>query len=263
MLTPQKPANIDPEQVELSPEYADPDGPEPSREGVWRMFDRIAGRYDLLNRLLSGRRDVYWRSRLADRLPEGEDLRVLDLATGTADVLLALAERPRKLGRGIGVDMARAMLALGREKVARRHEERRLHLVRGDAMAIPLDDGRVDAVTMAFGIRNVTNLDRALGEMRRVLRPGGRALVLEFSLPATGWVRAGYLWYLRHVLPRLGALISGDSHAYRYLNQTIETFPYGEAFVLRMRRAGFVAVKAYPMTLGIVTLYEGEQPARP
>jgi demethylmenaquinone methyltransferase/2-methoxy-6-polyprenyl-1,4-benzoquinol methylase len=261
MQTPQNPANIEAEEVELSPEHADPEGPEPSREGVWRMFDRIAGRYDLLNRLLSGRRDVYWRSRLADRMPEGSSLRVLDLATGTADVLLSLAGRRDMLGLGVGVDMASAMLAIGRDKIARRHESRRLHLVRGDAMTISFGDGSFDAVTISFGIRNVTNLDKALAEMRRVLRPGGRALVLEFSLPRAAWVRSGYLWYLRHILPRLGALISGDAHAYRYLNQTIETFPYGEAFVQRMCRAGYTAVKAYPMTFGIVTLYEGEQPA--
>lgn len=260
METSQTPPDTQPEEVDLSVVRADPEGPEPSREGVWRMFDRIAGRYDLLNRLLSGRRDVYWRSRLADRLPEGDALRVLDLATGTGDVLLSLAERRGKLGVGIGVDMASGMLAIGREKIARRRETRRLHLVRGNAMTISAGNGTFDAVTIAFGIRNVTNLDTALAEMRRVLRPGGRALVLEFSLPTAPWVRAGYLWYLRHVLPRLGALISGDAHAYRYLNQTIETFPYGEAFVKRMGRAGFQAVKAYPMTFGIVTLYEGEQP---
>lgn len=229
----------------------------PSRQDVWRMFDRIAHRYDLLNRLLSFRQDVAWRKRLARLLPDRPDLRVLDLATGTGDVLLSLHHNSGRVQSGVGVDMAGKMLAIGHEKIAARDLSKTLRMVRGDAMTIAFDDASFDAVTIAFGIRNVLDVCEALREMRRVLRPGGRALVLEFSLPGNALFRAGYLFYFRHVLPRIGGLISGDSYAYRYLNETVESFPYGEAFCALMRDAGFADVRAHPLTFGIATIYEG------
>jgi demethylmenaquinone methyltransferase/2-methoxy-6-polyprenyl-1,4-benzoquinol methylase len=221
------------------------------------MFDRIAHRYDLLNRLLSFRQDVIWRKRLATLLPDRPDLRVLDLATGTGDVLLSLYRTSERVKSGVGVDMAGKMLAIGRQKILAQSLGQHLRMVRGDAMYIAFDDASFDAVTIAFGIRNVLDVSGALREIRRVLTPGGRALVLEFSLPKNALFRAGYLFYFRHVLPRIGALISGDSYAYRYLNKTVESFPYGEAFCALMRDAGFTEVKAHPLTLGIATIYEG------
>jgi len=149
------------------------------------------------------------------------------------------------------------MLAIGRQKILGQNLGEQLRMVRGDAMCIAFDDARFDAVTIAFGIRNVLDVPEALREMRRVLAPGGRALVLEFSLPRNALLRAGYLFYFRHVLPRVGALISGDSYAYRYLNATVETFPFGEAFCALMRDAGFGEVKAHTLTFGIATIYEG------
>lgn len=232
-----------------------------SAETSWRMFDRIAGRYDLLNRLLSFRQDVGWRKFLCRRALERPDARVLDLATGTADVLLALSGYGDRLKSGVGLDMSFNMLRLGKAKIGNRGLERRLRLMRGDAANIAARPGSFDAVTIAFGIRNVPDVPRALREMNRVLTSSGRALVLEFSLPANRLFRGLYLFYFRHVLPFVGGLVSGDRAAYRYLNRTVEDFPYGEAFSALMRDAGFTDVRAFPLTMGIATLYEGTKPA--
>lgn len=223
------------------------------------MFDRIAPRYDLLNRLLSGRRDVAWRRRLAPFLAGRRGLRLLDLATGTGDQILHLLDAGADLSEAVGMDMAEQMLVRGRAKIAARGLAARVHLQAGDATCIPAGDASFDAVTIAFGIRNVGDVVGALREMRRVLRPGGRALVLEFSLPAHPLMRAGYTFYLRHLLPVLGGLLSGDAAAYRYLNRTIEAFPYGDAFCALMREAGFREVSATPLTWGVATLYKGDK----
>lgn len=227
----------------------------PSRNQVWRMFDRIAHRYDLLNRLLSFGRDVAWRKRMLRHLPPGGALRALDLATGTADVLLGLRQGSPRVASGVGLDPSMGMLRFGHEKIARRGLAGSLALLRGDGADLPLADASFDLATIAFGIRNYEDVPRGLREMHRVLRPGGRLMVLEFSLPPNALFRAFYLFYFRHILPRLGGLISGDAHAYRYLNRTVETFPYGAAFCALLRDAGFGRVEAVPLTLGIATLY--------
>lgn len=221
------------------------------------MFDRIAPRYDLLNRLLSMRRDVVWRKEMARQLPEGNALRILDLATGTADVLLSMVRHSSNIVHGVGLDMSHQMLVRGKPKIA---SDPRLSLMRADATCIAIPDRVFDAVTISFGIRNVLDVPEGLREMHRVLKPGGRALVLEFSLPANPLVRWGYLLYFRNVLPLVGGIISGDAKAYRYLNETVETFPYGEAFCTMMRNAGLENVSAKPLTFGIATLYRGDRP---
>jgi demethylmenaquinone methyltransferase/2-methoxy-6-polyprenyl-1,4-benzoquinol methylase len=230
----------------------------PSRQHVWTMFDRIAHRYDLLNHLLSGNRDVAWRRKMAAMLPLRTELDALDLATGTGDQLLTLAETG-KLRSGVGIDLAEKMLAIGREKIEQRKLSATLRLQTGDAGAIPFEDSLFDVVSISFGIRNVLDVPTSLREMHRVLRPGGRALILEFSLPRNAVVRRSYLFYFRHILPMLGSIISGDSYAYRYLNQTVETFPYGEAFCSMMREAGFTDVTATELTFGIATIYSGDK----
>ncbi|HPG40579.1 MAG TPA: bifunctional demethylmenaquinone methyltransferase/2-methoxy-6-polyprenyl-1,4-benzoquinol methylase UbiE [bacterium] len=220
----------------------------------WRMFDRIAARYDLLNRLLSLRCDVAWRKRLARHLPERDGLAILDVATGTADVLLTLC-RNGQVSRAVGVDMAVDMLNIGRRKIAERHLSDRIALLPGNALHLPVQDNRFDAVTIAFGIRNIPKPEYALGEMRRILKPGGRALILEFSLPGNQWIKKMYLFYFRHVLPRIGGMLSGDKAAYSYLNKTVEDFPYGDKFTAMLVKAGFVQVRYYPLTFGIATIY--------
>ena len=230
----------------------------PTEADSWRMFDRIARRYDFLNRLLSFRRDVAWRRRLARRLPGGEALRLLDLATGTGDVLTGLCRDTGRIAFGVGLDKSGNMLRAGQPKLADAAPGK-LALVRGDAVLMGLRSESFDAATIAFGIRNVPDVPEALRGMRRVLRPGGRALVLEFSLPRNPVFRALYLFYFRRVLPRIGGWVSGDAAAYRYLNETVERFPYGEDFAALLREAGFVNVQYEPLTFGIATLYWGDR----
>jgi demethylmenaquinone methyltransferase / 2-methoxy-6-polyprenyl-1,4-benzoquinol methylase len=228
----------------------------PSKHESWRMFNRIARRYDLLNRLLSFGQDIRWRNRLAAMLPGQSVTEVLDLATGTGDLLLAMARSASGV-EGFGLDMSADMLSIARRKIIGAQMENRLALVRADGIALPFADQSFHLTTIAFGIRNIPDYETAVREMRRVLHPGGRALILEFSLPSNRLLRASYLLYFRHILPRIGAIISGDSFAYRYLNQTVETFPYGNEFAELMRGAGFSEVRQHSLTFGVATIYEG------
>jgi len=223
------------------------------------MFDRVAHRYDFLNRVLSLGIDRFWRKKMTSLLPNGNNLKVLDLATGTADQLLFLFETSDKLESGVGMDLAERMLEIGRQKIRKRSLSRVLTLKTGDATVIPAESNHFDVVTISFGIRNVLNVGQTLQDMHRVLKPGGRVLILEFSLPHSTFIRAGYLLYLRHVLPRIGAFISGDPYAYRYLNETIETFPHGKSFCTLMENAGFVHSIDHPVSLGIATVYQGDK----
>ncbi len=230
-----------------------------SRKKVWHMFDRIAYRYDLLNRLLSFGQDIRWRNKLARMLPDRPHLKVLDVATGTGDVILSLFEKNRNVFQAVGVDMSEKMLEIGRRKMHENHLDKVVEMRLGDAAKLPFEDDQFDAVTIAFGIRNVYDVDQALQEMLRVLKPGGRALILEFSLPAQSLIRNAYLLYFRHVLPKVGGVISGDPYAYQYLNKTVETFPYGDEFCAMMEANGFQNVKARPLTLGVATIYQGDK----
>jgi demethylmenaquinone methyltransferase/2-methoxy-6-polyprenyl-1,4-benzoquinol methylase len=233
---------------------------EPSRQQVWHMFDRIAPRYDLLNRLLSFRRDVAWRKRMGKLIPGGSDLNLLDIATGTADQILSLMVATPRIVNAVGVDMSEGMLDYGRKKISKLGWEDRILLKTGDAMSIPETGRSFDVATMSFGIRNVLNVSGALREILRVLKPGGRTLILEFSTPSNPLFRPLYFFYLRHILPIIGGILSGDSTAYKYLNRTIETFPSGEDFCAIMREAGFEHVKVVPLTLGIASIYQGDRP---
>ena len=223
------------------------------------MFDRISPGYDRLNRIISAGLDGRWRRRVADLLPARPHLRVLDLATGTGDQLLAVLGSGR-VQEGVGLDLAERMLDVGRVKLAARSDLPAARLGVGDAMAIPEPDAAFDAVTISFGIRNVPDVPRALREMHRVLKPGGRLLVLESSVPTWAPVRAAYLFYIRHVMPTIAGWLSGDRAAYRYLNVTMEQFPHGPAFCRLMEDAGFAAVQAHPQCFGSVTIYQGDRP---
>lgn len=224
------------------------------------MFDRIAPRYDLLNRLLSFGTDIGWRRKMARCLPARSPIVLLDLATGTADQAISLVNSDARIEKAAGLDMSEQMLAIGREKVAKLGLAEKISLGTGDAGAIPQPDKAFDVITISFGIRNVVDVPASLRDMLRVLKPGGRVLILEFSTPANCLFKPLYLFYLRHFCPRLGAWISGDPDAYRYLNKTIETFPSGEKFCDLMRAAGFSSVTHYPLSLGIATIYQGDKP---
>ncbi len=227
------------------------------------LFDRVAPRYDLLNRLLSFGLDPSWRRHVVSLLPSRPGQRALDLATGTADQALALASAGGRFAKVIGLDVSSGMLDIGRRKVAARGLTDRVELVAGDAEAIPLPDASFDAVTMSFGIRNAAAREKVLKEMLRVLVPGGRAVILEFSLPGARLWRWPYLAYLRLAVPALGALLAGNAAAYRYLGRSIEAFPSPKEFERMMESAGFAGVEARPLTLGVVTAYQGERPLPP
>lgn len=219
------------------------------------MFDAIAPRYDFLNHLLSAGIDRHWRSRAIRSIGLTGRERVLDLCTGTAD--LAIAARQARPGAAcvVGVDFAGAMLAIGADKIRRAGLSREIALVRGDAMRIPVTDASVDAVTIAFGIRNVENTEVACRDIARVLKPGGRLTILEFAIPTTPLFRAAYLSYFRHILPRIGRAISGHDAAYGYLPASVGAFASPDAFMNLLRKHGFIDVSADSLTFGSVFLY--------
>lgn len=229
----------------------------PSREDIHRMFDRIARRYDFLNRLFSFGQDVVWRGKMAKIMGLNESESVLDLATGTADVLLSAFKHNRSMKLGVGLDTAGVMLQVGQMKVERAGLAKRAALIKADALALPIADGVFDATTISFGIRNVTDVALALTEMKRVLRVGGKALILEFALPSNWLMRRLFLIYLRRVIPLVGGIVSGNKRAYKYFDETVETFPYGEEFVKLMYGAGLKEVVAHRMTFGVAMIYEG------
>jgi demethylmenaquinone methyltransferase/2-methoxy-6-polyprenyl-1,4-benzoquinol methylase len=228
-----------------------------TKKTSWAMFDQIASTYDLTNRVLSGGQDVLWRRSLANFLPKTDPLNLLDLATGTGDQILHLLDAGAPLTGATGLDMSKDMLKHGIEKLKRRGLGSEFKMVHGDACQTPFEDNSFDCVTMSFGIRNVPDVAKCLSEMHRVLRPGGKALILEFALPRSRVFRSAYLMYFRQVLPRVGGLISGNTKAYRYLNSSVEEFPYGEAFANLMHQAGFHKVNIHQKTFGIANLYEG------
>jgi len=223
---------------------------------VVAMFGRIAGRYDLLNHVLSFGLDVRWRNRLAQTVAQLRPLRVVDLATGTGDVLVAMLRYGDSVGKVVGVDASVEMLKLCENKLLRRGLRQRVELVCADATRTGFADESFDAVTMAFGLRNMPDVREALREIHRIVRPGGTALILEFSKPAQkALVRWWYRLYLRHIIPSLGRIISGDGGAYRYLGWTIENFYSAEQLCGLMRKIGFQKITCEPMTLGMVHLH--------
>jgi demethylmenaquinone methyltransferase/2-methoxy-6-polyprenyl-1,4-benzoquinol methylase len=230
----------------------------PQQTAVRSMFDRIAPRYDLLNRLLSAGIDVRWRRAAADWLELGPSSRVLDLCTGTADLLIEVLGRDPS-HRGVGVDLSSGMLVRGARKLAARGLAARGALASGDAERLPLLSGLFDGALVAFGIRNVGDRPKALRELRRVLKPGGRLVVLEFSMPR-GVVGMLYRFYFGQVLPRVGSLVSGDGAAYSYLPASVAVFPEPPAFGALLEQAGFGRVRFRALTAGIAHLYRAEVP---
>lgn len=218
------------------------------------MFARIARRYDVANRLLSGGIDVWWRRRLVSAVSQLNPSDVLDLATGSGDVAFALSKHLPAGTKITGMDFCQPMLD---EAVIKQQSSGRFPNIvfrQGDGMALPLEDASFDAVTISFGLRNMADRHRALNEMRRVLRPGGRLFVLEFSQPYRA-VRPLYYFYLRRILPAVASLVTGDRGAYEYLCGSIENYPSHEAMTSEIVQAGFTSVKTVRMTFGSVALH--------
>lgn len=236
--------------------------PGPSREGVAAMFDSIAHRYDLTNRVLSMGLDIGWRERLRERLPAcgrgGRDLQILDVATGTADLAIALAGDPR-VAHVVGIDVSSEMLAHGAHKVRELGLAERITLQEGDAHDLGAFDD-LDVITISFGIRNLRDTAAGLRAMYRALAPGGQLMVLEFAEPETPVFAPVYRFYRRRVLPWVGGALTGDRDAYRYLDDTIASFPAGEAFLSLVRAAGFVEASCSSLTLGTVALTVARRP---
>lgn len=230
-----------------------------SRADSYRMFDRISPRYDFLNHLLSFGRDRGWRREVSRIVRESRHQSILDLACGTCDLILSAFEENDDIHCGVGIDMAGKMLSIGKEKVSRKHLDARICLVRGDGMRIPLGRETVDLAMIAFGIRNMNDPHKSLSEIHRVLKSGGRLVVLEFSIPKNRVSRVAYLAYFRYILPLVGGILSGDLRAYQYLNRTVENFFSDSAFGRMMENAGFRDLRFMPLTFGITTIYSGDK----
>jgi demethylmenaquinone methyltransferase / 2-methoxy-6-polyprenyl-1,4-benzoquinol methylase len=227
---------------------------EPAR--IAQMFDAIARRYDTLNHVLSAGFDRRWRRHAVTALALTGTERVLDVCTGTADLAIeATARRTGHAADVVGIDFAGEMVRLARDKIRRAALEDRVHVARADATRLPLADAAFDAAMVAFGIRNVVDPAAACRECRRVLRPGGRLAVLEFGFPKIPGIRAAYRGYFKHVLPRVGRLVSKHGEAYSYLPASVEAFPTPGAFADVLRQSGFAAVDTQSLTFGIVYLY--------
>lgn len=222
---------------------------------VRSLFDSIAYRYDLLNHLLSGGMDFYWRRKAIGHLRDLHPRRILDVATGTADfAIAALQLRPEQV---VGIDISEKMLALGRKKLHERGLQDIVLLEAGEAESLRFDSDAFDAVIVAFGVRNFEHLERGLQQMQRVLRAGGKVVVLEFSRPSALLFRKLYLFYFRYLLPWIGRVISRHEEAYTYLPNSVMQFPEGEEFLAVLRRTGFSNVCQDRMTFGIATIYTG------
>jgi demethylmenaquinone methyltransferase/2-methoxy-6-polyprenyl-1,4-benzoquinol methylase len=224
---------------------------------VRRMFSTIAVRYDLLNRIFSFGTDMRWRRELTGEVPDGADP-VLDVATGTADVALTLEKRDKGSSLVVGCDFTLPMLKAGAGKV-RKTGSGRVRLTAGDACLLPFPDNTFRAATIAFGLRNIPDRVESLRELARVLQPGGVALILEFSRIDRPLIGPLFRFYFHRVMPVIGGLISGNRQAYRYLPQSVETFPDPVQLGREMLQAGLVGVKFRPLTFGIAHIYKGEK----
>ncbi len=224
---------------------------------VAAMFNNIAGRYDFLNHFLSFGIDRYWRRNAIAHLQKMQPKLLLDVATGTADLALAATRlNPDKI---YGVDISADMIAVGKEKVRKRNLQHRIELIEADSENLFFEDNKFDAVTVGFGVRNFENLDKGLSEMYRVLKPGGTAVVLEFSKPQNKLVKYFYTIYSTRICPWIGKMISKDDSAYSYLHESVEAFPDGKNFMDIFSKAGFTDVKCKPLTFGVASLYTGKK----
>lgn len=231
------------------------------KESVRTMFNEISGRYDFLNHFLSFGIDHWWRKQFVTVLAEKKPRLILDVATGTGDLAIAMvALSPEKI---IGIDIANQMLDIGRKKIVKKKLTDQVFFESGDAETIPFPDEFFDAVTVAYGVRNFENLEKGLSEMKRVLKPGGIMQILEFSHPGSMPFKQIYEFYSRFIIPFVGKVISKNTTAYSYLPESVATFPSGKDFLIIMEKSGMKNTSYIPLTFGISSIYSGEKPGLP
>ena len=231
------------------------------KQQVSKMFDNIAGNYDFLNHFLSLNMDKTWRRKMIAELVSVDPKNVLDVATGTADVAINTVKQLKINDLTIkGVDISAEMLNIGRKKIENEGLSEQIELTLGDSEQLPYEGNKFDAVTVAFGVRNFENLERGLQEMHRVLRGGGKLVVLEFSKPTIFPFRQLYNFYFKYILPLIGKLTSKDNRAYTYLYESVQAFPDGDKFLTVLNKIGFKDIQCKPLTLGICSIYIGYKP---
>lgn len=224
------------------------------KEQVAQMFDSISERYDFLNHMLSMNIDKGWRKKVVKIAKAEGPKQILDVATGTGDLAIALTKaNPESI---MGIDISNGMLEVGRKKIKEKGLTEIITLQQADSENLPFEDASFDVVTVAFGVRNFENLEKGMSEIRRVLKPGGKALVLEFSQPTGFPFKQVYKFYFKNILPTLGKAISKDDSAYTYLPESVNAFPYGQKFVDVLESVGFKQNKFQPVTFGVATIYE-------
>ncbi|GCD79099.1 bifunctional demethylmenaquinone methyltransferase/2-methoxy-6-polyprenyl-1,4-benzoquinol methylase UbiE [Schleiferia thermophila] len=240
--------------MEIKP-YRDKQGSK--KQQVAEMFDNISARYDLLNHTLSLGIDRGWRKKLLQLAAPYKPKNILDVATGTGDLAIALsALNPEKI---TGIDISEGMLSFGHKKVSDKQLTDLIELRKGDSESLDFHDNTFDLVTVAFGVRNFENLEKGLSEMLRVTQPGGKILILEFSQPHSFPFAQIYRFYFKHILPIVGRWVSKDRNAYSYLPESVEAFPYGQKFIAILEKLNYRNIKSHRLTFGIATIYEAEK----
>ncbi len=223
------------------------------KQQVEIMFDNIAPQYDFLNRMLSAGIDTLWRKKVVKLLKKHQPKKILDMATGTGDLAIELLKlHPEKI---IGIDLSANMLARGKAKIEKLKVGDQIELIQGDAEKIDFKDNTFDAITVAFGVRNYENLEKGLQEMQRVLKPGGKLMILEFSKPKKFPMKQLFNFYFKNILPLIGRMISKDQRAYTYLPESVIAFPEGQDFMKKLEITGYQPEKYYSLTAGICSLY--------
>jgi len=224
------------------------------KEQVEQMFDNISGKYDLLNRILSMGIDVRWRKKVVKSVKKANPKKVLDIATGTGDLAIQIAKSTQ--AQITGFDLSAGMLEVGRKKVAKEKLDDRIEMIQGDAENMPFEDNSFDVITVAFGVRNFENLKKGLDEIYRVLKPGGKFIILEFSQPESFPMKQLYAFYSKNILPKIGKQISKDESAYTYLPDSVKAFPYGEEMKKILKNSNFSKSSDKKLTFGIASIYE-------
>jgi demethylmenaquinone methyltransferase/2-methoxy-6-polyprenyl-1,4-benzoquinol methylase len=227
------------------------------KEQVTQMFDTISGDYDGLNRVISFGIDIKWRKKVVEIVNKANPDTVLDIATGTGDLAINLAET--NATKIIGLDISRGMLEIGKQKIKKKALDSKIEMVLGDSENMPFEDNSFDAITVAFGVRNFETLENGLKEIYRVLKPNGTFVILETSVPTKTPFKQGYKFYTKNILPVIGKVFSKDRSAYKYLSESASVFPFGEALNNILRNIGFINVEDFPQTFGVATIYKSSK----